>query len=76
MVIPNVLQTDHFWSKVQICSIWNDVVVLVPWALHMETGDLQILADQYESMMTYLNSIPLDATHTPLWSTTSFQLGN
>jgi len=42
----------------------------------METGDLQILADQYESMMTYLNSIPLDATHTPLWSTTFFQLGD
>lgn len=76
LVTPNILQTDPFWSKVPICAIWNDVVVLVPWALYMETGDLNSLASQYESMTAYLNAIPLDVAHTSLWSTTAFQLGD
>lgn len=78
VVVPNCLQKAELWEFVTECAIWNDAAVLVPWALYRETGDLGILAAQFESMGTYLRSIPMSKnSHTSaLWSDDSFQLGD
>lgn len=77
VVVPNCVQKADFWEFVTECAIWNDVAVLVPWALYRETGDLSILAAQFESMDTYLASLRRGTDHTSaLWSDDSFQLGD
>ncbi|SPO00280.1 related to alfa-L-rhamnosidase [Cephalotrichum gorgonifer] len=76
VVSPNCLKAMGFWARVSECAIWNDAVILVPWALYQETGDLALLSAQFESMDTFLNSIPLDKNHDALWSDDSFQLGD
>jgi alpha-L-rhamnosidase len=34
---------------------WGDAAVVVPWVLHERTGDAGLLADQWESMTTWLD---------------------
>jgi len=46
------------WSKIQLCAIWNDVIVMAPWALYEATGDVEILARLYKSMISYLDKLP------------------
>ncbi|KAF5657125.1 putative alfa-L-rhamnosidase [Fusarium heterosporum] len=58
MVSPNVLDKCRIWGPVWPCAIWHDVVILAPWALYQETADATILADQFESMETWLRVIP------------------
>ena len=76
VVSPNCIQKADFWEHVTECAIWNDAVILVPWALYQETGDIELLSAQFESMDTFLNTIPLDKNHNALWSDDSFQLGD
>lgn len=78
VVSPNCIQKADFWEHVGECAVWNDAAVLVPWALYRETGDLEVLAAQFESMEIYLKSIPLgeDSHISALWSDDSFQLGD
>ncbi|KAF0324089.1 bacterial alpha-l-rhamnosidase domain protein [Colletotrichum asianum] len=77
MVSPNATLPDPIWCRRVPCAIWHDVTILGPWALYQETGDETILAQQYNSMLTWMRVLPRNksgATH--LWDTSVFQLGD
>lgn len=75
MVSPNILDKCRIWGHVWPCAIWHDVVILAPWALYQETADLVVLADQYESMETWLRVIPRNKDRcTHLWDFNADQL--
>ncbi|KAF5010160.1 hypothetical protein FDECE_3653 [Fusarium decemcellulare] len=77
MVSPNATLPDPIWCRRVPCAIWHDVTILAPWALYQETGDESILAQQYNSMMTWMKVLPRDvngAKH--LWDPAPFQLGD
>lgn len=76
MVTPNAILPDPVWCRRKPCAIWHDVTVLAPWALYEETGNVEILEQQYESMTTWMKILPRNkegCTH--LWDTSIFQLG-
>jgi alpha-L-rhamnosidase len=76
MVSPNATIPDPLWCRRLPCAIWHDVTVLAPWTLYQETGDLAILARQYNSMLEWMRVLPRNksgATH--LWDPAPFQLG-
>lgn len=76
MVSPNSILPDPKWLRKIPCAIWHDVMILVPWALYEETGDETILADSFESMVTWLKVVPRAKTGTPhLWDPAVYQLG-
>ncbi|KAL2856716.1 bacterial alpha-L-rhamnosidase domain protein [Aspergillus pseudodeflectus] len=77
MVTPNNTIPDPVWCRRVPCAIWHDVTVLAPWALYEETADTSILAQQYNSMVTWMRKVPLQtsgATH--LWDPAIFNLGD
>ncbi|KAK4119732.1 glycoside hydrolase family 78 protein [Parathielavia appendiculata] len=77
MVSPNATLPDPVWCRKVPCAIWHDVTVLAPWALYQETGDLSILAQQYNSMLEWMRVLPRNKSGlTHLWDTTVFQLGD
>lgn len=47
MVSPNALSYEHTWRKKRPDAIWGDAVVLVPWAILKETGEISILGEVY-----------------------------
>lgn len=76
MVTPNILQNTPVWGPPWPCAIWHDVTVLAPWALWEETADPVILAQQYESMETWLKVIPKNESRCRhLWDFSAGQLG-
>ncbi|KAF5001974.1 hypothetical protein FDECE_10776 [Fusarium decemcellulare] len=76
-VTPNIVSYDKVWGNPFACAIWHDVTVLAPWALWEETADATILTQQYESMETWLKTIPKNKTGTThLWDFNSVQLGD
>ncbi|KAK9599916.1 hypothetical protein V6Z92_000007 [Aspergillus fumigatus] len=77
MVTPNATLPDPVWCRRVPCAIWHDVTILAPWALYEETGDESILAQQYNSMLTWTRKVPLNNTGaTHLWDTSVFNLGD
>ncbi|KAF4154255.1 hypothetical protein CNMCM6069_009544 [Aspergillus lentulus] len=77
MVTPNATLPDPVWCRRVPCAIWHDVTILAPWALYEETGDESILAQQYNSMLTWMRKVPLNSTGaTHLWDTSVFNLGD
>ncbi|KAJ0276346.1 hypothetical protein COL940_008317 [Colletotrichum noveboracense] len=77
MVSPNATIPDPIWCRRVPCAIWHDVSILGPWALYQETGDETTLAQQYNSMLTWMRVLPRNksgATH--LWDTSVSQLGD
>ncbi len=76
MVSPNATLPDPLWCRRIPCAIWHDVTILAPWALYQETGDLRILAQQYNSMLEWMRVLPRNKSNaTHLWDTSVFQLG-
>ncbi|PMD28818.1 glycoside hydrolase family 78 protein [Hyaloscypha variabilis F] len=76
MVTPNNMLPVPTSRKIP-CAIWHDVTILAPWALYQETGDESILAQQYNSMLTWLRKLPRNKSgSTHLWDTSIFQLGD
>jgi alpha-L-rhamnosidase len=76
MVTPNATLPDPVWCRRSPCAIWHDVTILAPWALYEETGKVEILEQQYESMKTWMQKLPRNregCTH--LWDVGIFQLG-
>ncbi|KAK1149690.1 hypothetical protein N8T08_005243 [Aspergillus melleus] len=77
MVTPNATLPDPIWCRRKPCAIWHDVTILAPWALYQETGDKNILFQQYNSMTTWMKTLPRNKTGaTHLWDTSIFQLGD
>lgn len=76
MVTPNATLPDPIWCRRTPCAIWHDVTILAPWALYEETGDESILAGQYNSMVTWMRTLPRSKIgNTHLWDPSIFQLG-
>ncbi|GFF22110.1 probable beta-glucosidase O [Aspergillus udagawae] len=77
MVTPNATLPDPVWCRRVPCAIWHDVTILAPWALYEETGDESILAQQYNSMLTWMRKVPVNTTGAMhLWDTSVFNLGD
>ncbi|KAH7204567.1 bacterial alpha-L-rhamnosidase-domain-containing protein [Fusarium oxysporum] len=77
MVSPNTI-VDGLFAQVHPFAIWHDVTVLAPWALWEEHGDSEILAQQYDSMVAWLDAVPMDkaADKDHLWDSNMFQLAD
>ncbi|KAF4443934.1 DHA14-like major facilitator efflux transporter (MFS transporter) [Fusarium acutatum] len=77
MVSPNTI-VDGLFAQVHPFAIWHDVTVLAPWALWEEHGDSEILAQQYDSMVAWLNAVPTGkaAEKDHLWDSSVFQLAD
>jgi len=69
-VIPNVLG-----KQASAGAAWADAATVVPWVLYQRFGDAKILADQFESMCTWVDSVASVAGETRLWSK-GFQFGD
>ncbi|CAG9939869.1 unnamed protein product [Clonostachys rosea f. rosea IK726] len=77
MVTPNSMISDPKWLRRIPCAIWHDVMILVPWVLFGETGDPQILAESFDSMVTWLDAVPRSKSGPiHLWDTAVYQLGD
>ncbi|MDR1512760.1 MAG: glycoside hydrolase family 78 protein [Propionibacteriaceae bacterium] len=49
-------------------AVWGDAAVTVPWELYFRTGDLGLLARQYESMRGWVDQIDALTGGTGLWA--------
>ncbi|OBT81955.1 hypothetical protein VE02_09499 [Pseudogymnoascus sp. 03VT05] len=54
LVVPNII--DGFENEPH--AVWGNVTVMLPWALFNATGDKSILSRQFNSMESWLQSIP------------------
>ena len=60
-VIPNVLGKGNVNS-----AGWSDVATIIPWNMYLAYGDTKILADKYNSMKAYVESVRTVANNN-LW---------
>ena len=62
----------------QLCpptALWGDVAISLPWQLYREYGNRDALAEQYPSMVTFIESVLRVLPDNGLW-TTGFQFGD
>ena len=69
-VIPNILG-----QQASAAAAWADAATVVPWVLYQRFGDAKILADQFESMCTWVDYIASVAGESHLWDK-GFQFGD
>lgn len=62
-VIPNVLRKDDAGA-----AGWADAVIIVPWTVYQNYGDIRILETQYESMKAWINYLKGRAGSSFIWS--------
>jgi alpha-L-rhamnosidase len=77
-VVPDVLKYIEHPSDFpapESTAIWSDAAVWVPWALWQAYADLQVLRDQYGSMVAHLRRVESLLSPTGLWDT-GFQFGD
>jgi alpha-L-rhamnosidase len=77
-VVPDVLKYSKAPSQFprpETTAIWSDAAVWVPWALWQAYGNLQVLSDQYESMIAHVRRVESLLSPTGLWDT-GFQFGD
>ncbi|KAF2012729.1 glycoside hydrolase family 78 protein [Aaosphaeria arxii CBS 175.79] len=72
LVVPNVLDSVY---PVVPQAIWGDAAVLTPWDVYTASGDLEILRNQYESMMLWVDS-GIRRNSDGLWVDDLWQLGD
>lgn len=78
-VVPDVIskahdQDDAFWPKLPN-AVWDDVAILLPWALYRASGDPYTLEKQYKSMTTWLD-VGVRRGEDGLWDADLYQLGD
>jgi len=69
-VVPNVLE-----SAAKGAAAWADAATVVPWTVYQRFGDAGILADQFESMRSWVDYVASLAGETFLWDR-GFQFGD
>jgi alpha-L-rhamnosidase len=77
-VVPDVLkyvEPPKHWPIPDTTAIWSDAAVWVPWSLWWAYGDLQVLADQFDSMVAHVRRIESKLSPTGLWDE-GFQFGD
>jgi alpha-L-rhamnosidase len=77
-VVPDVLPPSpegegHDWHAPT--AGWGDAAVIVPWVLYQRTGDKRFLADQLESMCSWVDLVTELAGPDRLWDS-GFQYGD
>lgn len=70
LVVPNVLKTPPIAA-----AAWGDAAVIVPWVLYECSGDVEILARQFESMKGWVDAISEMVGERKLWQS-GFQFGD
>ncbi len=60
VTVPNILFKTGMWGIPT--TGWSDAAVLIPWTLYLHYGDLDILAQQYESMTAWVDYITAQDT--------------
>lgn len=68
--VPNVMAPPP-----SPAAAWGDAAVVVPWVLYQRYGDKAILAQQFESMRTWVDQLALAAGSSRLWDK-GFQFGD
>ncbi|KAJ9149003.1 Alpha-rhamnosidase [Pleurostoma richardsiae] len=54
--VPPLVSPDIFRGKmINPIAIWGDSTVTIPWDLYQSSGDVQVLSDQYTSMLEWLD---------------------
>jgi alpha-L-rhamnosidase len=77
-VVPDMLKyadRPKHWPVPDTTAIWSDAAVWVPWSLWWGYGDLQALADQFDSMVAHVRRIESLLSPTGLWDA-GFQFGD
>jgi alpha-L-rhamnosidase len=77
-VVPDALKYVKHPSQFpapESTAIWSDAAVWVPWALWQAYGNVQILSDQYDSMVAHVRRVESLLSPTGLWDT-GFQFGD
>lgn len=72
LVIPYIL--GDFGPGKSAEAMWGDVAVMLPWALYVVSGDIQLLQRHYQSMKDWLNAIPRSASG--LWKQAGHKLAD
>jgi alpha-L-rhamnosidase len=70
-VVPNVLG-EGFGNG---AAAWADAATVIPWTLYQRFGDADILAAQFESMCTWVDTVAAIAGEKFLWDS-GFQFGD
>ena len=70
IVVPNILPGPTFPA-----AAWGDAATIVPWVLYQRFGDAGILADQFESMRSWVDAVAAIAGGNHLWDE-GFQFGD
>ncbi|KAK6004985.1 hypothetical protein QM012_007764 [Aureobasidium pullulans] len=76
-VVPNILASDtgdHSWGEFPQ-AVWDDVVILLPWALYRAFGDMELLKRQYPSMQMWIHE-GVRRGSDDLWDPSFHQLGD
>ncbi|GKZ74531.1 hypothetical protein AnigIFM50267_000768 [Aspergillus niger] len=71
--VPNVI-SETLWPHTPQ-AVWDDVVILTPWALYRSYGDQDILRRQYESMLAWIDR-GIRRGSDGLWDPELWQLGD
>jgi alpha-L-rhamnosidase len=77
-VVPDALKymkAPSQFPRPETTAIWSDAAAWVPWALWQAYGNLQVLSDQYESMIAHVRRVESLLSPTGLWDT-GFQFGD
>lgn len=72
-VVPNVI-SEELWPHTPQ-AVWDDVVILAPWALYLSYGDRGILRRQHESMLAWIDR-GIRRGSDGLWDSDLWQLGD
>jgi alpha-L-rhamnosidase len=77
-VVPDVLkyiERPAHRPDPESTAIWSDAAVWVPWALWQAYGNVQVLSDQFDSMVAHVHRVESLLSPTGLWDT-GFQFGD
>ncbi|BAJ74637.1 hypothetical protein MTES_1673 [Microbacterium testaceum StLB037] len=77
-VVPDVLKyvgVPEDITPVDSTAVWSDAIVWVPWAVWMASGDVRVLSENFEGMLSHLRHVSSLVSGTGLWDR-GFQFGD
>lgn len=73
LVVPNAMKNGPWPAVPQ--AVWDDVVILLPWTLYRNFGDVEVLRDCWQGMKDYLGTV-MRIEEGGLWQEELWQLGD
>ncbi|WP_298876869.1 alpha-L-rhamnosidase [uncultured Microbacterium sp.] len=77
-VVPDVLKyvgVPQDITPVDSTAVWSDAIVWVPWAVWMASGDVRVLSENVEGMLSHLRHVSSLVSESGLWDR-GFQFGD